>query len=565
MHQPLKFKIATEDWEFELLHRLNYRTFVEEIPQHEPSPARKLVDKFHHENTYIICLDGHTLAGMIAIRSRRPFSLDSKLPNLDAYLPPGRHLCEIRLLAVEKPYRNGQVFHGLAAFLVQYGRAQGYDLAVISGTTRQQKLYRHLGFKPFGPLVGTPGAQYQPMFLTLESLLQEAGDLFPAVAAEARPATSFLPGPVAIHAEVRKELRQDAISHRSDSFMAGFQIVKQSLRQLTGAKNVEILLGSGTLANDVVGGQLTLMRKPGLVLSNGEFGDRLVDQATRFKLDFKTLCVDWGQSFDLPAIRQYLARHSGRGWLWAVHCETSTGVLNDLPGLKQLCQEWRLKLCLDCISSVGTSPVDLAGVFLASGVSGKGLGAYPGLALVFYDHPVKATSKSLPRYLDLGYYAANEGVPFTHSSNLLFALQAALRRWNPRRFADLMEVADGLRRQLREAGFSILAPDTCASPAVITLVLPPSLNSRLIGKKLQKNGFLLSYGSAYLQQRNWLQICLMGEYSHESLNALLKELMLIRPGKSTEKSLLGKSSSPARPTALLPTQSSNPRGSTPLN
>jgi hypothetical protein len=29
---PIEFRIATEDWEFEQIHRLNYRTFVEEIP-----------------------------------------------------------------------------------------------------------------------------------------------------------------------------------------------------------------------------------------------------------------------------------------------------------------------------------------------------------------------------------------------------------------------------------------------------------------------------------------------------------------------------------------------------
>ena len=30
----LLIKVATEEWEFELIHQLNYRTFVEEIPQH---------------------------------------------------------------------------------------------------------------------------------------------------------------------------------------------------------------------------------------------------------------------------------------------------------------------------------------------------------------------------------------------------------------------------------------------------------------------------------------------------------------------------------------------------
>jgi len=169
MHPPLQFKIATEEREFELIHRLNYKTFVEEIPQHRPDPARRLVDKFHSENTYVICLSGERLVGMLAVRGNRPFSLDQKLANLDSYLPVGRKLCEVRLLAVEKEFRTGQVFQGLLALVVQYCIQHGYDTAIISGTLRQQKLYRHLGFVAFGPLVGTGDALFQPMYLTKES------------------------------------------------------------------------------------------------------------------------------------------------------------------------------------------------------------------------------------------------------------------------------------------------------------------------------------------------------------------------------------------------------------
>lgn len=166
---PIEFKIATEDWEFEQVHRLNYRTFVEEIPQHQPTTTGMLVDKFHAENTYIICLSGRQLIGMLAVRSKRPFSLDQKLTRLDDHLPPGRSVCEIRLLAVEKNFRMGQVSLGLLKYAGDYCTKQGYDMAVISGTTRQQKLYKHLGFVPFGPLVGTGEALFQPMYLTREA------------------------------------------------------------------------------------------------------------------------------------------------------------------------------------------------------------------------------------------------------------------------------------------------------------------------------------------------------------------------------------------------------------
>ena len=117
LRQPLVFKFASEELEFEQIHRLNYKTFVEEIPQHQRTATERLVDKFHAENTYLICLSGKKLVGMLAVRSNRPFSLDQKLENLESYLPTGRTICEIRLLAVEKKFRGAQVLQGILALL----------------------------------------------------------------------------------------------------------------------------------------------------------------------------------------------------------------------------------------------------------------------------------------------------------------------------------------------------------------------------------------------------------------------------------------------------------------
>ncbi len=517
---PLQFKIATEEWEFEQIHELNYRTFVEEIPQHQPAEQPRLVDKFHEENTYLICLAGGRVVGMVAARGRRPFSLDQKLPNLDSYLPPGRRPCEVRLLAVEKEFRNSQVFRGIISLMWQYGTERGYNMAIISGTTRQQKLYRHLGFVPFGPLVGKGEAMFQPMYLTLEQFEKMAEEFFRLPASVPGPA-SFLPGPVSIHREVRKAFERQAESHRSDRFVAEFQRVRERLCQLTGARHAQILLGSGTLANDTVAAQLSLQAKPGLVLSNGEFGDRLVDHARRFGLTFDTLKFPWGEAFDMPAIQQFLSRSPALGWLWFAHGETSTGMLNPLSPLQSLCAKRKIKLCADCISSVGVGPVNLEGVFMAAAASGKGLAAYPGLCMVFYNHPISHSTR-LPRYLDLGWYAEHQGIAFTHSSNLVHALDTALRRvdW-PKKYAQLAEDTAWLRGRLRAQGLSLITPDTEAMPGVITIAPPPGQSGFEMAQRLEQAGFLVSCNSDYLRQRDWIQICLMGEYSREKLDGLL--------------------------------------------
>src|SRR5882757_4505726 len=242
---PLVFKTAAEGWEFELIHRLNYKTFVEEIPQHKAQPTDRLVDKFNSENTYLICLSGRKLAGMLAVRGQRPFSLDQKLENVDSYLPAGRRICEIRLLAVDKKFRGAQVLQGILALLWQHGVEKGYDLAIISGTTRQFKLYQHLGFVPFGPAVGLGEAQFQPMYVTLETFEATAREFLRSSPSRAfQPsAVNFLPGPVTVRREVRRAFEQAPESHRADAFAKDFHAVKQILCELVRAKNVELLLG----------------------------------------------------------------------------------------------------------------------------------------------------------------------------------------------------------------------------------------------------------------------------------------------------------------------------------
>jgi len=535
VEQSLKFRIAVEPWEFEAIHALNYKTFVEEIPQHQHSGEKLLVDKFHAENTYVICLDGERLVGMLAMRSKRPFSLDQKLPDLDKHLPAGRSIVEIRLLSVEKEYRNGYVFRGLLGLVLEHGKSKGYNFAIISGTVRQEKLYRHLGFIPFGPIVGSGEAQFQPMYLTLETIEEKATAIFspPKPGDQETLPVSFLPGPVDIANEVREAFDAPPISHRARSFMGDFRATRQALCKLTNARSVEVLLGSGSLANDVVAGQISLLRQPGLVLSNGEFGHRLVDHARRFGLDYTVYELEWGAVFDPRELRSRAAA-TGIKWIWAVHCETSTGVLNDLTALKQVALELDLRLCLDCISSIGTMPVDLDGVYLATCVSGKGLGAFPGLSMVFYNHDLKPAPQDLPRYLDLGFYAEQEGIPFTHSSNLLAALQTAVKRINmDERFPNIVELSVQLRERLSQLGYSIVASHEHASPAVLTLALPAELSSKTVGWQLQKAGYLLSYRSEYLLKRNWIQICLMGEFSRQHLAPLLSILELFRPRRST--------------------------------
>lgn len=505
--RKLLYKIASEPEEMEGIHALNYETFVEEIPQHERNAERRLVDKFDAENVYIIAKDGEEVIGMIAVRVNRPFSLDHKIDGLDHYLPKGAKPCEVRLLSVRGRYRKSQVFYQMVNVLVEYCLEGDFNMALISGTDRQIKLYKRIGFEPFGEMVGTEGAMFQPMYLTKEKF-ETTSKAFSKLMQKKRPMKplNFLPGPVAIHSDVELAFIQSAVSHRSHDFIEEMKTVRTKLCGLVNANHAEIAVGTGTLANDLVAAQIQKLPGRGLILANGEFGCRLIDHAARWSLRFDTIQKEWNEKFSLAEIESSIEKNGDINWIWTVHCETSTGYLYDLDGLSKLANKHDLKLCVDACSSVGIVAVDLQDAYLASTVSGKGLGSYPGLAVVFHQEPI-LPDPSIPRYLDLGQFSTTDSIPYTHSSNLVSALHAAVDRVD---FQNKAHLGNAAKRMLKGAGFSHLG-DEKYSPSVMTIPLPDFISSREIGDGLKKEGVIISYESDYLLKRNWIQFALMGD------------------------------------------------------
>ncbi len=523
-------KLADTPDEIEQIHRLNYRTFVEEIPQHTPNSERKLVDKFHKENSYLIIKDGDRVVGMLAMRDKRPFSLDAKLPDLNKHLPKCERPVEGRLLAVEPEYRGAPVLRMILDNSFEHAHRNGWDLVIISGTVRQLRLYRHLGFEPFGPLVGTGDALFQPMFVRPKraaTVLTTLGEITKNKAGTAlhKKTVSLLPGPLTVSTRVLSAMSVQPFSHRSALFQDLLDEARRNVCRLVNAEHCQMFPGSGTLANDMVSLQLARHSAPGLVLVNGEFGKRIAGQAKRAGMTFKTLEVAWGEQFTLDQIRDALDTVPVGGWVWWVHHETSTGIINPLHPIAEMARERKLTTAVDVISSSGNIPVDLANIDFATAVSGKGLCGYPGIGIVFHRDNTIRELLNVPSYLDLGYWIRQNGVGFTHSSNLVSALATALAEQDyPSRFKIIAERDAWLRLQLAGSRFSILATGKHACPAVLTLIPRHGKNAWETGLELEAAGYVTSYRSNYLRERNWLQISLMGAPSVETLTPLLEML-----------------------------------------
>ncbi|MFI5150325.1 MAG: GNAT family N-acetyltransferase [Bacteroidia bacterium] len=178
MKDRIIVKFAETEEEFRQVHKLNYETFVEEIPQHSENQTKILVDKLHEKNKYIVALFQDEVVGMVAINDLRPFSLDAKIPEIEKHLPPFDKALEIRLLSVKPTKRGGRVFFMLAQKIVEWGHQMNFNLVLISGTTRQIKLYEKIGFTGFYKLLGKDDALYQPMYLDVNKFIETYGEKF---------------------------------------------------------------------------------------------------------------------------------------------------------------------------------------------------------------------------------------------------------------------------------------------------------------------------------------------------------------------------------------------------
>lgn len=493
-------KIARSEAEFKEIAKLNYDTFVEEIPQHEKHPSGRRTDTFHHENTYLIVLKHQQLVGMIALRDQRPFSLDRKIGPVENKLPKealNGQLCEIRLLSVAKEHRNGRVFYMLARAVSDYAGERGYGAALISGTVRELKLYKQLGFQTFAEQVGSTEASFVPMYLTKERYDHSVAARFQ------HKRHMFYPGPNELSPELKKAFQRSPISHRSNEFKERFKRVQNQLIALTGASFVHLLAGSGTVANEAMIAQISKLQSKGLVLINGVFGERLRKQATRWDLDFDVLEVDWGSPFDTSEVNMHLNSRE-YGWVLFAHGETSTGMLNRLDEIIASSKKHNIRVCVDCVSSFGALPISLENVYLATGSSGKAIGTMMGIAMVFSNHLVEETA-TIPTYLDLGCYA-NGVIPFTYSSQLLESLEIALKSYdNNGRYNLLRDRYQVLIQAEKNGEFEFLTKQ--GFPMIVTLKVNQVHNDLAEDAKL--SGFDLHYESAYLKERNWIQISLI--------------------------------------------------------
>lgn len=198
----------------------------------------------------------------------------------------------------------------------------------------------------------------------------------------------FTPGPLTTSWSVKQAMLHDAGSWHSD-FNAIVADLRRRLLDVAGVDSASgweaiPVQGSGTFGVEAVFASAVPRNGKVAVLSNGAYGERMLAMLTRSGIDHSVIRTAEDVPADPEALDQLLARDSAITHVAAVHCETTTGILNPIEALGDVVRRHERDFIVDAMSSFAGIPIDLhasGASFLVSSAN-KCLEGVPGFAFV---------------------------------------------------------------------------------------------------------------------------------------------------------------------------------------
>jgi alanine-glyoxylate transaminase/serine-glyoxylate transaminase/serine-pyruvate transaminase len=285
-----------------------------------------------------------------------------------------------------------------------------------------------------------------------------------------------IPGPVDLDPEVLSFMSAPLLAHYGPEWVELYTETLALLKDVWRTKDASVFLmpGPGSAAMEAAIASLSGDAHKLLVLTNGFFGDRWVTIARAYSSRVLVLEGAWGRAFDVDALEQVLKRERDIGAVIMVHGETSTGVLNPLREISQVCERFGAIVVADMVSTLGGTEISFDGWGIGIGVSAtqKCLECPPGLAPIAVSPrawELIERSKGPGWFINLRTWQhfAREWAdwhphPVTMPTGLVQALRFSLRRileeGLERRWARHSEIAALTRNTLKKLGFELFVP-----------------------------------------------------------------------------------------------------------
>jgi len=295
------------------------------------------------------------------------------------------------------------------------------------------------------------------------------------------------PGPLTTSRRVKEVMVHDWGS-RDAAFLKINREVLERLPEIVNAKGSHVTVpmqGSGTFAVEAM--LTTFVPRTGkvLLLINGAYGQRA-----------KRICLIAGRRIavhetpedtppDLAQVDTILKSDAAITHVFAVHCETTSGILNPISEIGALVEKHERRLLIDAMSAFGALALDAAKTRFdaVAASSNKCIEGVPGLGFVICRETALAETEGNATTLVLDLhdqwrnFVKTGQYRFTPPIHVIVSFHQALTEFwaeggQPGRGRRYGENCKVLIEGMRELGFATLLPDRLQAPIIVTFHMP---------------------------------------------------------------------------------------------
>jgi len=333
----------------------------------------------------------------------------------------------------------------------------------------------------------------------------------------ARDKLLFTPGPLTTSLSVKQAMLHDAGSWHFE-FNALVKGIRERLLALGGVSRAAgyeavLLQGSGTFGVEAVFATCVPPRGKVCVLANGAYGERMAQMLQHAKIDHVVLRTPEDAPAEPSALDAMLAADRAVTHVAAVHCETTTGILNPLNALGAVVKRHERVFVVDAMSTFGAVPIDFTAAsidYLISSAN-KCIEGVPGFSFVLCRRETLlacegyARSLSLDLLAQLRAFEKNGQFRYTPPTHSILAFRQALDELEDEggvlaRAARYQRNHDVLVEGMEELGFRPYLPPAVQSYIITSFYYPddPKFEFDTFYRKLSDRGFIIYPGKISL-------------------------------------------------------------------
>lgn len=336
----------------------------------------------------------------------------------------------------------------------------------------------------------------------------------------------FTPGPTNVRENVRLARAIETTNPDLDKDFYDFyrETCNKIGEVLNTEKDVFILSGEGILGLEAACASLTEPGDRVLVIDNGVFGEGFADFAKIYGGIPVLYSADRQREVDMEDLRAFLDKDSNFKYATVVHCDTPSGVLNDVSKICPMLKGYGILTVVDSVAAMGGEPinVDEWGIDIALGGSQKAFSAPPGLSIVTISNDAYKSMRTrntpiIGFYCNLtiwkGYYD-KKWFPYTMPISDIYGLRVAIDNILEEGIENVYnrhkQIALATRNALTNYGLKLYLNNGFSS--TVTVVEPPQgVEAKVLISHMRDKYNLLISGSFDYLENKVIRIGHMGE------------------------------------------------------